>query len=74
MNARLDTRSLWRAVTLGREERALLKRATERWQLSARSAVRVLKVARTIADLAGHDEVAAPHVAEALQLRCRDRR
>jgi magnesium chelatase family protein len=59
---------------LGREERALLKRATERWQLSARSALRVLKVARTIADLGGHGDVVAEHVAEALQLRCRDRR
>jgi magnesium chelatase family protein len=73
LNARLDTRSLWRAVTLGAAERALLQRATERWQLSARSALRVLKVARTIADLAGSAEVAAEHVAEALQLRCRDR-
>jgi magnesium chelatase family protein len=74
LNARLDARSLWRVVTLGSEERALLKRATERWQLSARSALRVLKVARTIADLGGHDDVVAEHVAEALQLRCRDRR
>jgi magnesium chelatase family protein len=73
LNARLDARSLWRVVTLGSQERALLKRATERWQLSARSAVRVLKVARTIADLGGHEHVAADHVAEALQLRCRDR-
>jgi magnesium chelatase family protein len=73
LNARLDARALWRAVTLGAAERALLKRATERWQLSARSSLRVLKVARTLADLAGSDSVAAPHVAEALQLRCRDR-
>jgi magnesium chelatase family protein len=33
----------------------------------------VLKVARTIADLAGSEAVGAAHVAEALQLRCRDR-
>ena len=73
LNARLDTRALWRCVDLGDDERALLKRAADRWQLSARSCVRVLKVARTIADLSGSEEVAAPHVAEALQLRCRDR-
>jgi magnesium chelatase family protein len=73
LNARLDTRALWRCVSLGADERALLKRAADRWQLSARSCVRVLKVARTIADLEGSEEVAAPHVAEALQLRCRDR-
>jgi magnesium chelatase family protein len=73
LNARLDARGLWRVVDLGADERALLKRAAERWQLSARSSLRVLKVARTIADLAGSERVAAQHVAEALQLRCRDR-
>jgi magnesium chelatase family protein len=60
-------------VKLGAEQRALLKRAADRWQLSARASLRVLKVARTIADLGGHEHVAADHVAEALQLRCRDR-
>jgi magnesium chelatase family protein len=73
LNARLDSRALWRAVKLGAEQRALLKRAADRWQLSARSSVRVLKVARTIADLAGSAAVTTEHLAEALQLRCRDR-
>jgi magnesium chelatase family protein len=73
LNARLDTRAVWRAVTLGAAQRALLKRAAERWQLSARGSVRVLKVARTIADLAGSESVTAEHLAEALQFRCRDR-
>jgi magnesium chelatase family protein len=73
LNARLDARALWRVVSLGAAERGLLKRATERWQLSARSTMRVLKVARTLADLAGSAGVATEHVAEALQLRCRDR-
>jgi magnesium chelatase family protein len=73
LNARLDARALWRVVELGTEQRALLKRAADRWQLSARSSLRVLKVARTIADLAGGGAVTVEHVAEALQLRCRDR-
>jgi magnesium chelatase family protein len=73
LNARLDARAVWRAVTLGAAQRALLKRAAERWQLSARGSVRILKVARTIADLAGSESVTAEHLAEALQLRCRDR-
>ena len=73
LNARLDARAVWRAVTLGATQRALLKRAAERWQLSARGSVRVLKVARTIADLAGSQSVTTEHLAEALQLRCRDR-
>ena len=73
LNARLDARALWRVVSLGAAERALLKRAADRWQLSARSTLRVLKVARTLADLAASAGVATEHVAEALQLRCRDR-
>ena len=73
LNSRLDPRSLWRVATLGKEERALLKRAADRWQLSARSSLRVLKVARTIADLEHSDRVSPQHVGEALQLRCRDR-
>jgi len=72
LNARLDARALWRVVKLEAEQRALLKRAADRWQLSARGSLRVLKVARTIADLEQSAAVTTQHVAEALQLRCRD--
>jgi magnesium chelatase family protein len=72
LNARLDPRGLWRVVKLGAEQRALLKRAADRWQLSARASLRVLKVARTIADLERSRAVTTAHVAEALQLRCRN--
>jgi len=47
----------------------LLKQATRQLDLSARAWHRILKVARTIADLAGSDTVRAPHVAEAIQYR-----
>jgi magnesium chelatase family protein len=51
------------------EGRALLLRAAERFGLTARGYHRVLRVARTIADLAGSDGVHQPHVAEAVSFR-----
>jgi len=53
---------------------ALLERAMRALALSARGYHRVLRVARTIADLEGRDRVAAGHVAEAVLLRQLDRR
>ena len=51
--------------------RALMKTAMVQLQLSARAYHRVLKLARTIADLAGAAEIAPNHLAEALQYRPR---
>ncbi|HEY5623504.1 MAG TPA: YifB family Mg chelatase-like AAA ATPase [Gammaproteobacteria bacterium] len=73
LNARLDDRRIWRDVRLGREQRRLLVKASDRWRLSARSCTRIVKVARTIADLDAAADVAVEHVAEAIQLRCLDR-
>jgi magnesium chelatase family protein len=51
------------------EGRALLLRVAERFGLTARGYHRVLRVARTIADLAGSKDVRQPHVAEAISYR-----
>jgi magnesium chelatase family protein len=53
------------------EARTLLELSVRRMQLSARAYHRVLKLSRTIADLAGCDQIEVPHVAEAIQYRPR---
>src|SRR5215217_2031088 len=68
-NAAANSSLIEKLVVPDRESQALLLQAAERFNLSARAYHRVLKVARTLADLAGVDKVARPHVAEALSYR-----
>ena len=73
-NARLDASSMNRHCALSAPARALLKQASERMGLSSRAYTRVLKVARTIADLAASESIELNHVAEAVQYRSLDRK
>lgn len=68
-NAEMGQRLMKKFCRLDEGPTALLRTAAEKMKLSARAVSRTIKVARTIADLAGEAEIAAPHVAEALQFR-----
>ena len=69
VNADAEGRLLEEVASPDTEGRELLAKVAERFGLSARGYHRILRVARTIADLAGSDEVRKPHVAEAVSYR-----
>jgi magnesium chelatase family protein len=73
VNARMSPRQLARHCPLPAAGRELLSRAAARLGLSTRAHDRILKVARTIADLAGVEAIAVEHLAEALAYRTLDR-
>jgi magnesium chelatase family protein len=72
-NAVLSARDLATVAPLDEDSRKLIAGAVERLGLSARAYTKVIRVARTIADLEGCKDVRAPHVAEAIQARLVDR-
>jgi magnesium chelatase family protein len=72
-NARMGARELKTACELDEPTRDLLKHAMTEYNLSARAYDRILKVSRTIADLAGSEKITADHISEAIQFRSLDR-
>ncbi|MDR0477780.1 MAG: YifB family Mg chelatase-like AAA ATPase [Desulfobulbaceae bacterium] len=68
-NAQMGSREVEIFCKIDSAAEKLLRRGVERFGLSARGYHRILKVARTIADMAGHENIAENHVAEAMQYR-----
>ena len=72
-NARMPTSQLKKFCALDAKLGDLLQQAMEQLSLSARAYDRILKVARTISDLAGAERIESPHLLEAIQYRSLDR-
>jgi len=72
-NARMSHSEIRKHCAINKEQGDLLQHAMEQLALSARAYDRILKVARTIADLAGCESIETPHLLEAIQYRSLDR-
>jgi len=73
-NAMMNTRQIRRFCQIDERSNALLEIAMEKFGLSARALSRILKISRTIADLAGCEDIQQAHIAEAIQYRSLDRK
>jgi magnesium chelatase family protein len=68
-NAEMKNKQLRQFCQLDKQSDRLLKQAIDQFQLSARAYFRLIKIARTIADLAAEQDITSSHIAEALQYR-----
>lgn len=73
-NAHMNSKQIKLFCQISDDTKSLLRTAIAQLNLSARAYDRIIKLARTIADLAGEDNIQAPHVAEAIQYRSLDRK
>ena len=73
-NAQMNSRQIKAYCAIDAACTRLLESAIEKLALSARAYHRILKIARTLADLAGIDAIVGEHIAEAIQYRSMDRR
>jgi magnesium chelatase family protein len=72
-NAQMGTRQIRTYCDLGSDSERMLERAMQQQGLSARAHDRILKVARTIADMEANPHIESKHIAEAIQYRTLDR-
>lgn len=73
-NAHMTNKDMREHCGLDQECKDILRQAVQRFSLSARAYTRILKLARTIADLEGEERIALGHLAEAIQYRSLDRK
>ena len=72
-NSQMQANQIRHICVLDHAGNMLVKKAMEKLQLSARAYDRILKVARTLADLAGEEKIGLEHLAEAIHFRSLDR-
>jgi magnesium chelatase family protein len=72
-NAQMTPRHLKKYCEIGESSRTLMEQAVDKLGLSARAYTRILKIARTIADLEGVETITTAHISEAIQYRSLDR-
>ena len=73
-NAQMNAAQIEAYCPLSPKEKELLRSAFEKMELSARAYHKILKIARTAADLAGAEQITLPHLLEVLQYRSLDRK
>jgi magnesium chelatase family protein len=73
-NAMMNSRQIRKFCQIDEKSNSLLEMAMEKFGFSARALSRILKIARTIADLAGDQDIEQAHIAEAIQYRSLDRK
>lgn len=71
-NSQMDARQLQEYCPLGESQKRFMESVMEKFSLSARGYSRILRVSRTIADMAGEENISAAHISEAVQYRFRD--
>ena len=72
-NAQMTSRHLKKFCQIGENSKNLMEQAIDKLGLSARAYTRILKIARTIADLECAEDIATHHISEAIQYRSLDR-
>ena len=73
-NSGMNSRQIRQFCKIDEQSSLLLEKAMDQFGLSARAHARILKIARTIADLEGHSDLKSSHIAEAIQYRTLDRK